>query len=115
VTPFATARAWPSPVRVRISSRSNAASLPSTIKIKRPCAVEVSAHAVAKGAERCAPGGYRCKGVEQVACGSREPVEARRDQHVAGVEHFQGAAKLQAVGLRSARRLAKNLLGSGRA
>ena len=39
-----TARARPSPVRARISSRSNSARPPSTVSIKRPCAVVVSAH-----------------------------------------------------------------------
>ena len=43
-TPFATARARPSPVRAQINSRSNSARPPSTISIKRPCAVVVSAH-----------------------------------------------------------------------
>jgi hypothetical protein len=35
----------PSPVRMRISSRSNSARPPNTVSIKRPCAVVVSAHA----------------------------------------------------------------------
>jgi hypothetical protein len=39
------ARSRPSPVRARISSRSNSASPPSTVSIKRPCGVVVSAHA----------------------------------------------------------------------
>ena len=44
-TPRALARSRPSPVRARISSRSNSASPPSTVSIKRPCGVVVSAHA----------------------------------------------------------------------
>src|SRR6516164_5826812 len=46
--PFALARARPSLVRARISSRSNSARPPKTVSIKRPCAVVVSAHASAK-------------------------------------------------------------------
>jgi hypothetical protein len=42
--PLAFARSRPSPVRVRISSRSNSANPPNTVSIKRPCAVVVSAH-----------------------------------------------------------------------
>jgi tetratricopeptide (TPR) repeat protein len=42
--PRATARARPSPVRARIRSRSNSARPPSTVSIKRPCDVVVSAH-----------------------------------------------------------------------
>ena len=44
-TPRALARSRPSPVRARISSRSNSASPPSTVSINRPCGVVVSAHA----------------------------------------------------------------------
>ena len=43
-TPRALARSRPSPVRARINSRSNSASPPSTVSIRRPCAVVVSAH-----------------------------------------------------------------------
>ncbi len=48
LTPFATARARPSPVRARINSRSNSASPPSTVSLSRPCAVVVSAHVSAR-------------------------------------------------------------------
>jgi len=44
MTPLAFARSRPSPVRVRISSRSNSANPPNTVSISRPCAVVVSAH-----------------------------------------------------------------------
>ena len=43
-TPRARARFLPSPVRARMSSRSNSASPPSTVSINRPCGVVVSAH-----------------------------------------------------------------------
>jgi hypothetical protein len=43
-TPLAFARSRPSPVRARISSRSNSAKPPRMVSIKRPCAVVVSAH-----------------------------------------------------------------------
>src|SRR5262249_56658789 len=44
-TPRAFARARPSPVRARISSRSNSARPPRTVSISRPWAVVVSAQA----------------------------------------------------------------------
>jgi len=44
-TPRAFARSRPSPVRARISSRSNSAKPPSTVSINRPCGVVVSAQA----------------------------------------------------------------------
>jgi len=43
-TPRALARSLPSPVRARINSRSNSASPPRTVNIRRPCAVVVPAH-----------------------------------------------------------------------
>ena len=43
LTPGACARFLPSPVRARISSRSNSARPPSTVSISRPCGVVVSA------------------------------------------------------------------------
>jgi hypothetical protein len=42
-TPLAFARFLPSPVRARISSRSNSAKPPSTVSISLPCGVVVSA------------------------------------------------------------------------
>ena len=44
-TPRACARFLPSPVRARISSRSNSAKPPRTVSITRPCDVVVSAQA----------------------------------------------------------------------
>jgi hypothetical protein len=41
--PLAFARCLPSPVRVRINSRSNSANPPNTVSINRPCGVVVSA------------------------------------------------------------------------
>ena len=43
-TPLALARSRPSPVRVRISSRSNSANPARTVSISRPCGEVVSAH-----------------------------------------------------------------------
>jgi hypothetical protein len=101
--PRATARARPSPVRARIRSRSNSASPPSTVSIKRPCDVVVSAHASPMGFETGFLGGDRRERVQQVAGGSREAVEPGHGEHVAGVEHVEQPAKLRAVGLRAAR------------
>src|SRR5262245_37052508 len=44
-TPLALARLRPSPVRARISSRSNSARPPRTVSISLPCGVVVSAQA----------------------------------------------------------------------
>ena len=65
-------------VRLRIRSRSNSASPPSTVSMSRPWAVVVSAQAIAP---KCEPGltpGDRCQRVQQVAGGSRQPVEPRQ-------------------------------------
>jgi hypothetical protein len=53
ITPLAFARARPSPVRVRISSRSNSARPPSTVSMRRPCAVVVSAPSISNRFETC--------------------------------------------------------------
>jgi len=49
----------------------------------------------------------------RVARRSREPVEARQQKNVVEAKVVKRAAKLRKVTLGSARRLAKNLLGSG--
>jgi hypothetical protein len=64
LTPRACARLRPSPVRARISSRSNSAKPPRTVSIRRPCGVVVSAQ---EGPEADAPLGKRVKRVEQIA------------------------------------------------
>ena len=51
--------------------------------------------------------------VQKVARGSRQAVEARHKQRVAFAKAVDRAAQLRAVGLRAARRLPENLLGSG--
>jgi hypothetical protein len=49
--------------------------------------------------------------VQKIASRARQPVEARDGEHVALVELRENAGELNAVGLRSACRLAKHLLG----
>ena len=49
LTPRSCARFLPSPVRARISSRSNSARPPRTVSISRPCGLVVSAHVPACG------------------------------------------------------------------
>jgi hypothetical protein len=51
--------------------------------------------------------------VEKVARPARQSVEARHHERVALVDLFEGLAEPHAVGLRAARRLLENLLGSG--
>jgi hypothetical protein len=111
--PFALARARPSPVRMQISSRSNSASPPKTVSIKRPCAVVVSAH-VSPSDGKPALLGDRRERVQQVTGRSSQPVKPRHHHHVAGVELGQQAAKLRPVGLDAARHFAEHLAGSGR-
>src|SRR5271168_4116877 len=105
--PRAFARSRPSPVRARINSRSNSASPPSTVSIKRPCAVVVSAH-VSWSERNPAP-----LPVIAASVFRRSPVEARHHQHVAFGELVERAAQLNAVGLRAAGRFPQDLLGSG--
>jgi hypothetical protein len=47
--------------------------------------------------------GNRRQYVEKVARGSRQAVEPRHHEHVAGVELVEDAAKLDAIGLRAGR------------
>jgi hypothetical protein len=58
----------------------------STVSISRPCDVVVSAHASPSGPECAVAVGNGGEGVQQVAGGSRQPVQPRRHQHVAGAE-----------------------------
>jgi hypothetical protein len=64
---------------------------------------------VAKGFETGFLAGDRRERVQQVAGGSRQPVEPGHGYDVAGVELVEQAAKLRPVGLRSARHLAEHL------
>src|SRR5580704_13956415 len=106
--PRATARARPSPVRARIRSRSNSARPPSTVNIKRPCDVVVSAHA--SPSERkpaflpvIAASVFNRSRVDRASRSSRVTI------HVAGIELVEQAAKLRPVGLTSARHFAEHL------
>jgi hypothetical protein len=86
-------------------SRSNSASPPNTVKIKRPCdVVSAQASPSASGSARLV--GDRRYDVEKVARRSRQAIEPRNQKHVAGVDLVKRAAKLGAVGLRAARGLA---------
>ena len=64
---------------------------------------------VAKRAEAGLPAGDRRERIQQVAGGSRQPVEPRHHHHVAGVELVEHAAKLRPVGLGSARNFTEHL------
>ncbi len=68
---------------------------------------------VAKGSETGLALGNGGEGVQQVAGGAGEAVELGHREHVAGGELVERRAKLGAVGLGSARRLAEHLDGSG--
>jgi hypothetical protein len=81
LTPFATARSRPSPVRARINSRSNSASPSSTVSIRRPYAVVVSAH-VSLRERKPALGGDRRQCVQKIAGRAGQPVKARQRQHL---------------------------------
>jgi hypothetical protein len=64
---------------------------------------------VAKRTEARFPAGDRRERVQQVAGGSRQPVEPCHHQHVAVFDLVKQAAKLRPVGLGSARYFAKHL------
>jgi hypothetical protein len=57
--------------------------------------------------------GDRREGVQKVARRSRQAIEARDREHVAGVEPGEDAAELGAIGLRAARHLAEHLARAG--
>src|ERR1700719_961776 len=112
-TPFALARSRPSPVRARINSRSNSASPPSTVSIRRPWAVVVSAH-VSLSERKPAPlpviaaSVFNRSRVDRASRSRRVTVK-----HVALFKLADDAAQLGAVGSRAACRFPKDLLGSG--
>jgi hypothetical protein len=68
---------------------------------------------VAKGFETGFLAGDRRERVQQVAGGSRQPVEPGHGYDVAGVELVEQPAKLRAVGLGAARHFAEHFFASG--
>jgi hypothetical protein len=64
---------------------------------------------VAERTETGFPAGDRRERVQQVAGGSRQPVEPCHHQDVAGVKLVEQSAKLRPVGLGSARHFAEHL------
>jgi hypothetical protein len=113
-TPFATARARPSLVRARIKSRSNSAKPPSTVSIKRPCAVVVSAHVSPSDRKPAPLLGDRSQCVQQIARRSRKAIKPHHHKHVARPELNEKTAELRAVDLGAARCLAPHLLAAAR-
>jgi hypothetical protein len=108
LTPRALARSRPSLVPARISSFSNSARPSKTVSIKRPCGVVVSVQV----GERTKTGfllGNRGERVQQVAGGSRQPVEPRHHHHVAGGELVEHSQKFAPIGARAGHLLAVNL------
>jgi hypothetical protein len=111
LTPFATPRARPSLVRARIRSRSNSARPPSQHQAAVRC--RGVSPCVAERSESSFLLGDRRQDVEKVARRSRQAVEPRHHEHVAGVELVEDAAKLDAIGLRAAGHLALHFLCAG--
>ena len=107
----ALARARPSLVRARISSRSNSARPAEHGHHQAPVRRGGVGPCVAKRTEAGLAVGDRGEDVQQVAGRARQAVEPRHHQHVAGVELVERAAALAAVGLRSARHLAEHRSG----
>ncbi len=100
-------------MRARINSRSNSARPPSTVSIRRPWGVVVSAHvSPSERKPACLPviaaRVLRRSRVERASRSSRVTHE-----HVAGVELVEHSAELRPVGLCSARHFAEYLFGSG--
>jgi hypothetical protein len=71
---------------VRIKSLSNSPSPPRTVSIQAAVCRGGGSPCVAERAETGLLAGDRRKGVQQVAGGSRQPVEPCHHQHVAGDE-----------------------------
>src|SRR5215813_8426158 len=88
-TPRSLARFRPSPVRARISSRSNSAKPPRTVSISRPCAVVVSAH-VSLSERKPAP---------RFPISSSTLSRARDDENITWFETADHLGKLRPVGL----------------
>ncbi len=101
-TPRSLARLLPSPVLDRISSRSNSAKPPRTVSISRPCGLVVSAQ-VSLSDLKPAPRSLQClDDVQQVAGGTRQPIEARDHQHVTRLQPGDHLGQLRAVALGAA-------------
>jgi hypothetical protein len=99
----------PSPVRARINSRSNSASPPSTVNIRRPCAVVVSAHVSPRDLNPA----FFAAIAATVLRRSRVDRASRSGVHIAFVERRQCAAQSGAVGPCAACCFTKDFLGSG--
>ena len=84
----------PSPVRARINSRSNSASPPRTVSIKRPCAVVVSAQASARDRNPAFLPVIAARVLRRSRGGACQQVEPRHRYHVAGANLGQQPAKL---------------------
>ena len=87
-TPRALARVRPSPVRARISSRSNSARPPKTVSINRPCAVVVSAHVSCRDLKP-APASAMAANVLSESLVDLANRSACHHEHVAGREPLQ--------------------------
>src|SRR3984893_10653041 len=111
--PRATARARPSPVRARIKSLSNSARPPSTVSIKRPCDVVVSAHVSPRDLKPAFLAVIAASVFNRSRVDRARRVEPGDCKHVADVEHLEQSAKLCAVGLRAARHFEEDFFASG--
>jgi hypothetical protein len=80
------------------------------VSINRPCDVVVATHVSPRDLNPAFFGGDRRERFQQVASGSRQPVEPRHRQHVARLKLADQPAKLRPVGLGSARHYPEHLL-----
>src|SRR5262249_6906039 len=95
--PSARARARPSLVRCKIRSRSNSAIPDSTVNIRRPCAVVVSAQ-IAKRLEAGAFPADQVDDPKQVDRRARQPVKLGHDQAVTSLKLIERALQFRPPG-----------------
>ena len=71
---------------IRIRSRSNSASPPSTVSMSRPCEVVVSAHGSVSDRNPALRSAIAASVFHQIPRRSREPVKTRHHRHVAQLQ-----------------------------
>jgi hypothetical protein len=114
-TPRALARSRPSPVRARISSRSNSARPPRIVSIKRPWAVVVSASVSPRDRNPASRLATAANVFKRSRVDRANQVKARHHQHIAFAKPTENRAQSRTIGSRAARGLPKDLLCSGAA
>src|SRR6516165_8696187 len=98
--PRALARLRPSPVRARISSRSNSARPPRIVSISRPCAVVVSAQLSFSDLKPAPRLLISASTLSRFPGRARQPIEPADNHRVAFLEPAHELPQLRTIGLR---------------